>query len=235
MKKAKRLHDELYLKENRYENPKENFKFIIKILKKNINKNRNYKLLDVGCANGELIYNLDKNFKNLELSGCDIRNDLIRKAKENLNKKIKFYQRDISKNKLVIGKFDIIICAGTISCFDNINLILKNLMSNLKKDGQIYIFSNLNEYDFNVFTRYEDIKYKKGVMQTGWNVWSKTTIKKFFVQRNKKVKFYKFFSKKVRKQNKKDKIRTWTIKLNGKNYFTNGLTIIQNQYLVKIS
>ena len=34
MKKAKRLHDELYLKENRYENPKENFKFIIKILKK---------------------------------------------------------------------------------------------------------------------------------------------------------------------------------------------------------
>ena len=64
---------------------------------------------------------------------------------------------------------------------------------------------------------------------------AKLQLKNFFVQRNKKVKFYKFFSKKVRKQNKKDKIRTWTIKLNGKNYFTNGLTIIQNQYLVKIS
>ena len=234
MKKIKRLHDELYLKENRYENIKENFKFIIKILKKNINKNKKYKLLDVGCANGELIYNLHKNFKNLEISGCDIRQDLMDKAKKNMKEKVKFYKRDLSKKKFVVGKFDIIICAGTIACFEDLKLVLKNLTSNLKPKGQLYIFSNLNIYDINVFTKYEDINKKKGILQTGWNVWSVKAIKDHF-KNIKKVKFFKFTSKIGRKQNKKDLMRSWTIKLNNKNHYTNGLNMIQNQFLVKIS
>ena len=36
--KTKRLHDILYLKENRYKNPKENFKFVMKLIKQRINK-----------------------------------------------------------------------------------------------------------------------------------------------------------------------------------------------------
>lgn len=57
MKKAIRIHDKLYLKENRYKNTKESFKLLIKILKNKIKKFEKYTLLDVGCANGELIYN----------------------------------------------------------------------------------------------------------------------------------------------------------------------------------
>ncbi len=234
MNNGKRLHDSLYLKENRYDNIKENFKFIIKILKKNIKSNKKYKLLDVGCANGELIYNLHKNFTNLEISGCDIRQDLMDKAKKNLKKKVNFYKRDITKKKLIIAKFDIIICAGTIACADDLKLILKNLTSNLKPKGQLYIFSNLNVYDVNVFTRYEDIKNNKDILQSGWNIWSMKAIKDYFLNK-KKVEFFKFYSKNGRKQNKKDLMRSWTIKIDGKNFYTNGLTIIQNQFLVKIS
>ena len=38
MKKTLRLHDKFYLNENRYKNPKDSFKFILKVLEKDINK-----------------------------------------------------------------------------------------------------------------------------------------------------------------------------------------------------
>ena len=65
--KQARLHDEIYLKESRYDNPKDSFKFLIKILKKNIDPKKIYDVLDIGCANGELLFQLNKNFKNLKL------------------------------------------------------------------------------------------------------------------------------------------------------------------------
>ena len=91
--KTKRLHDILYLKENRYKNPKENFKFVMKLIKQRINKNKKYKLLDIGCANGELLWNLNRQFKNLDLYGLDIRYDLIQKAKKAC-KGIKFFRKN---------------------------------------------------------------------------------------------------------------------------------------------
>ena len=39
--KKKRLHDNIYLKSNRYKKPKESFKLLYKILKKKISKDKN--------------------------------------------------------------------------------------------------------------------------------------------------------------------------------------------------
>ena len=41
--------------------PKEIFTYLIKLLKKK-SKRRNISLIDIGCANGELLYHLGKNF-----------------------------------------------------------------------------------------------------------------------------------------------------------------------------
>ena len=57
--KFKRTHDKLYLKENRYDRPKEMFKFIFK--KSFIKKNANEVIGDFGCAAGEFLYFLNKN------------------------------------------------------------------------------------------------------------------------------------------------------------------------------
>ena len=59
-----RLHDKLYLKSNLYKKPKENFKFLQKILKKDYQKKK-YKVIDIGCANGELLYFLKNKTKTL--------------------------------------------------------------------------------------------------------------------------------------------------------------------------
>ncbi len=68
-----RIHDNLYLKEKRYKNPKESHKYLLKILSKLNLKKKNYKVLDIGCSNGELIYNLEKKFKYLKITGVDIK------------------------------------------------------------------------------------------------------------------------------------------------------------------
>ena len=97
MKNIARLHDKFYLQEDRYKKTKDSFKLLIKILKSKININKNYDVLDIGCANGELIYNLEKNFKNFKISGTDVRQDLLNKAKRKNLKKIDFFRSDISK------------------------------------------------------------------------------------------------------------------------------------------
>tara|TARA_B100000029_G_scaffold509528_1_gene598955 strand:- start:1794 stop:2495 length:702 start_codon:yes stop_codon:yes gene_type:complete len=229
--KTKRLHDKIYLKENKYNNPKESFKLLIKILKKRY-KNKNFKLLDVGCANGELLYNLKKNFKKAELTGIDINKLLLKKAKKNCGKNINFYKKNISKKNLKIGKFDVVIASGVVSIFDNPKLILRNLLINLKPKGEIYIFNSLNEHPFNIYIKYEDLFKNKNILQSGQNIFSIKFYKDFF--KNKRIEMIPFFIKKRIKKNRKDLIRSWTVKSKGKNIFTNALGFLQNQYWIRI-
>ena len=230
--KVLRLHDKFYINENRYKNTKESFKELIKILKKNINKKRQYEVIDIGCANGELLYNLNLKFKNFNLSGLDVRKDLLQKAKKNCSKKIVFFQHNI-KNKINSKKkYDLIICAGVLSIFDDLGKVLQNLKQILSKNGEIYLFGNFNTYPYNVSIKYKDLIKNKNIFQSGWNIWSITSIKKFFF--NYKIKIKSFNINKNIKPKKKDPIRSWTVNINKKKYFLNGLSVLQNQFWIRI-
>ena len=52
--KSKRLHDHIYLKENRYKKTKEMFKFIDRHAFKN--KKTEEEVCDIGCAAGEFLF-----------------------------------------------------------------------------------------------------------------------------------------------------------------------------------
>ena len=229
-----RIHDKIYLNENRYENPKESFKYLTEILKKRIIKKKNYEVLDIGCANGELIYHLQKNFMNFRLTGFDIRYDLLKKAKKKLSVKTSFKKVDINKkiqNKQK-KRYDIILASGLISIFDDLDNFKYNVKKLLKPGGKIFIFGLFNYFNYNVHVKYEDIKNYKNIKQSGWNTWSINYLKDKF--RSKKFKIYKFFINKNIKKKKIDPIRSWTIKINKKRYFTNALMIIQNQMWIEI-
>jgi SAM-dependent methyltransferase len=227
-----RLHDKIYLKENRYLKPKDSFKFLVKILKKQTTK-KEYSILDLGCSNGELIYQLEKHFKNFKITGYDIRQDLLNKAKKNLPKSVILKKINVNTKIKTIDKFDIIICSGVISIFDNLDKFHKNIKKLIKPNGKIYLFGNFNNYDYNIFVTYEDIKLHKNIRQTGWNIWSIKTIKEIF--KVKKIKQYPFFIKKNIKKKNNDLIRSWTIKIGGRRFFTNALMFIQNQMWIEIS
>ncbi len=232
MTKILRMHDSLYLRENRYKKPKDFVKHIDRTLKKNIKKNKNYKVLDVGCAAGELLYLLEQKHKNFELTGVDIRRDLLKKAKKHLSKKVSLKKVDITKKQQNVNKkFDIIICSGVIGIFDTLDNFSKNLKNLLNKKGMIFIGALINEYDYNIFIKYEDLNKEK-ILQSGWNIWSLKKIKSLF--KGKRFKIYRYFPKKNFKKIHKDPIRSWTIDVNKKKYFTNATMQIQNKLLLKI-
>lgn len=229
--KVKRLHDTFYLKEKRFKKPKLSFLELFKILEtrpKDL-------ILDVGCANGELLFNLDKKYKNCELFGFELLPSLIKIAKKNLPEHIKIYQVDINKKKFNFDKkFDIIIISGVISIFDNYEKPLKNLLKILKKNGKIFIFNHFNQFDIDVYIKYRTRSKNHNILQSGWNIHSINGLKIFFKKYNKKMKVYKFSPEKPFKGKINDPLRSWTFKnKNNENLITNGLSIIQDQYWLK--
>ena len=220
-------------KKNRYIKPKEIFTYLIKILKKEKLK-KNLSLVDIGCSNGELLYNLHKNFKNIIFTGIDVDRKLLKKAQENCSREIRFKRGDISKKINGIGKFDIIIMSGVLSIFNDGEKIMKNLFLLLKPKGKIFIFDSLNINSFNLYIKSEELKKNKK------SIWYKNMYcTKFFEiianKFNKKCDFYTFRLKTNLKKNKKNLRLGWTETLSGKKIVTNGLGIIQNQFWIKIS
>ena len=165
-----RLHDKIYLKSNRYKKPKETSKLLYKILKKKLSNNKNYKLLDVGCANGELLFFLHQKFSNIEFCGIDVRNDLIKLAKKKCSSDIYFKKLDYTQNQNFNKKFDIIICSGVISIFDDLDIFFKNIKRNMKKNSILFLFCNFNNYDFDLILTYKDLNSKNINYQSGWNI-----------------------------------------------------------------
>ena len=231
MKKI-RDHDKIYLKSDRYNKPKEAYKLLYRILKKRLSKTKNYELLDVGCANGELLFFLNKKFSNIKFYGVDIRNDLIKVARKKLPSDIYLKKFDYNQKKNLNKKFDIIICCGVIGIFDNLDFFFKNIKKNVKKNSILFLFCVFNEYDFDIIQSYKDLNSKITNYQTGWNIWSIKTIKKYM--KEKKIIKHPFEIKFDVKQNKKDLMRSWTIKINKRRYFTNALSTIQNQMWLEI-
>ena len=231
-KKNQHYKNEIYLSRNKYFRPKENFVMLIKLLEKE-KKNINFSLLDVGCANGELLYNIKKKFNESNLTGIDVDQSLLDKAKKMCPKDIKFLKNDISKNKINIGKFDYVICCGVLSIFKDGKKILKNLKSLLKPKGKIFIFDSLNKYCYNLHIVAENYRNKKPDLFYK-NVYSVQFIKKFFSEYKKKIDIIPFYLKTNLKRNKKNYIYNWTEYLSKKKIVTSALGLIQYQFWLKI-
>lgn len=224
--------NEIYMKRDKYLKPKENFSTLIKLIAKDKPKS-NFTLLDVGCANGELLFNIQKKFKNANLTGIDVDQKVLQKAKEFCPKNIIFKKKSAASSNYASRKFDYIICCGVLSIFRDGEKILKNLKKNLNKNGRIFIFDSFNKYFFNLDIFARDYKNKK-LRTFNKNVYSIQFINKFFKKNKMKTKFYPFYLQTSLKRNKKDLIYNWTEKVAGKKIVTSGLGILQYQYWIKI-
>ena len=207
MKRSKtlRLHDKIYLNENRYNTPKESFKFLVALIKKsNITRNKEFSIGDFGCANGELDFFLKKIYKNSEITGYDILKPLIEKAKRKI-KNIKFIHGSILNKKLCkINTHDISICMGVLSIFDSFERTFDNLLYWTKPKGKIYLHSFFNDYPFDVNIKYSSSdNWKNGqpkYWEIGYNIFSKKTISNF-LKKNKRIKNFKFHDFNIKKKN----------------------------------
>lgn len=230
IKKVSYMNDVYHKK--KYTKPKEIFKKLINFLKKE-DKKRELSLIDIGCANGELLFHLRRSFPYLKLTGADVDNKLLDKAKKVCPKNINFLKMNVLNIKKNTEKFDIIILSGVLSIFDNAEKVLKNLIKILKPKGKIYIFESLNVYSYNLHIKSETFKKNKKIV---WfkNMYSTDFIKKFASKNKKKCSLFPFQLKINLKKNYKNLQYGWTEILSKKKIVTSGLGLIHNQFWVKI-
>ena len=205
---------------------KEYFKKIEKIIP---NKNR-LELIDIACASGDFIYYLNKTKKNIVLSGLDYSPKLLKLAKKKINT-ARFFNRNL-KNKINLNKkFDFVTCLGTMTAFDDWKIPVKNLFKLCKKNGVIILYDPINIYNIDTILRYK--KDKKWL--SGFNLFSKETITKYFKKINQKCKI-KFieFTLKTNLKKEKNKMKAWTTKIDNKKRVMVGTSQILDFHIIKI-
>ena len=229
-KNSKRIHDDFYLSQKF--TIKESFKFLLEEIKTN-HKN-NFTLIDIGCATGVFLSYVNQELKNVSLSGADILDSLLTKAKENCPS-AKYYNIDIFdeasvKKNLNENKFDAVVLDGVHPIFDEALPWINNLINIVSDEGIIYIFGSFNEAEYDVITRVKSID--SDTWEKGWNRFSLKTIEKLFNEKKFDVKMKRFdIDIDINKTN--DPRRTYTHRLKDGSLITrNGLELISTPYLM---
>lgn len=213
---AIRTHDSIYLHEDRYETPKEYFKFIDTFfMKQIIDSPSPLSIMDVGCATGEFLYYMNAVHSDICCTGLDILPELLEKAKQRIPSS-SFLHGDISsRGTLPEKQYDAVFLLGVLGIFNNIDPVFENLIRLCKKGGKIYLFALINSDPVDVYIKAKrvDISIEHQNLEVGWNVFSIMTIKKILLSLapDARASFHDF-QLPVDIEKQADPFRTWTFR-----------------------
>lgn len=239
--KSKRTHDRaIYLKDDRYDKPKEIFKRLAQLVRESKRPLAGAKLCDMGCASGEFLYYLLSQFPECSYLGIDAVPELVEKARSKVPG-AEFQVGSVLDPKcLPAASQDVIFMQGVLSIFDEYQLILDNLLDWLKPGGSIFIFGAFNPHPADVYVRYRlsddpDPDHR----EPGWNLFSKASISKHLDQKARppEHRYLPFDMPFDLEPNPEDPIRSWTFFTGGgeKRLWTNGLSLLLNLEILEIT
>lgn len=127
-KHKSRTHDaEIYLSENRYDDPKEIFKVLSDKAASLATTAGEIFILDVGCAAGEFSYYLRKRYPDATITGLDVVPSLLKKARV-MVPDAHFIEADVHDRKAIGAKSqDVIFMCGVLSIFDRFEPVHREL------------------------------------------------------------------------------------------------------------
>lgn len=215
--------NDIYSKENRYDDPKESFKQIAAILNLR-NAAKGKKLIDIGCATGEFLYYLKTINNDLDLTGLEHSKDLIEVAKPFLEThKIKIQQGDA--NCLYAcpnNSFDFVTTIGVTSVFDDFRPSFSEMIRIAANKAICLNHMLVNEMDIDVIIKY--INPANGKLESGWNKFSIKSISEYLNSQPSVTRF-EFIKHEMPFDimQREDKMRSWTEYKDGKRILWNGL------------
>ena len=224
-----------YLSRDRYQDPKEDHKFILNEIKKRCVDGRNYSLCDLGCAHGDLLYLIKRNFPEWKLTGYDYTKEFIDYAKafEGLEG-VRLICEDLFK---INDKFDFVISDGVTQIFPDIEKTINQYLDICNSGGYVITTGRFNKYDIEVRMQYCDNSNDeaRGVWRQDWSFHSRKSIRNKFENKVKKLDFLDVTMDKDLPYNQNMPINQWTFRdSNGKNIITNGTNFILNKTLLMI-
>lgn len=235
--KVQRTHDAFYLDENRYNEPKEMFKFIAANAFDQNEKSSSLSVCDFGCAAGEFLFYLRSVLPKASLEGVDVMPSLLEKA-------AKFVPSAKLREGSVLdgdckaeSQYDKSFLIGVHSIFDEFETCFGNLVKWTKPGGSVYIVGMFNPLPVDVLIKYKESKnYENDVYESGWNIFSQQSVSGF-LGKNKKVKSssFKKFEITIDLPRQEDPLRSWTLRdYRDSRWIINGLCILQPHYLLEI-
>ncbi|MGV8163067.1 MAG: class I SAM-dependent methyltransferase [Candidatus Nanoarchaeia archaeon] len=103
---------------------------------------KNLKVLDAGCGNGDFLEFVHKQKPNWALYGFDISKGMIQEAKKETNKKIKYSVATVQKIPFKDETFDVVIAKHMLYHAEDIQKAIKEMHRVLKKEGVLIITLN---------------------------------------------------------------------------------------------
>lgn len=236
---TRRTHDkEVYLNEDRYENPKEIFKTVHRYAKSGKSLRPGAIVGDFGCAAGEFLYYLRSQEPAARYCGYDVVPELLAKARE------KVYGCDFKEGSVLDqallsgGSLDVAFMVGVHEIFDDFVPAVSNLLYWTRPGGSIYLFGGFNPYPVDVYVKYHAVADPEpDHREPGWNQFSKASFSRYLDHRlgpgrHRFIPFQLPFDLSPRAD---DPVRTWTfLDGQGRRLIRNGLSLLINLELLEI-
>jgi SAM-dependent methyltransferase len=236
---VERTHDkEIYLQENRYRNPKECFKRLADLIRASGLLRPGVVMADFGCATGELLYYLARQFPAARLCGFDIVPEFIESACAAVPD-TEFKTGSVLEARTVAEQtFDVTLLVGVHSIFDEIETCLSNLIRWTRPGGRVYVFGQFNPNPIDVWVKYRRCDdSRKEHLEPGWNIFSTATVREFLAAQPRVTKFqiHPFEMPFDLPPHPDDPVRTYTMTLeSGRRILVNGLMLISHQCFLEI-
>lgn len=223
-----------YISEGWSREPKETFKALISLLKRE-GVERLPSILDVGCATGELLGYLTSVWSEGRRVGVDVTEDLLQEGRR-LLPRVEFMKASaLALPQTLHAQFDLVTSIGCMSIFDEVEIerYWDNLLSATRPGGLFIVLSPLNEFGVDAIIHHRKRgETGPGAWEKGWNIFSQKTIDEILKGRGIQARFERFeipFDLRPRA----DPIRTWTMRTEQRErQLTNGLKLLIDHYFI---
>lgn len=139
--------------QNQYVNqPRESDKvFLQKLAEVTRTRKTPFRLLDVGCSNGNLLLHVKNNFPHLELSGIDLNVDIIKRCRKSRSLGgIRFFEGSgLELSKYFKQEFDLVIANAMVQHLsqNEFKIAVEEFAHVLKPAGQFWAFDGFHPFD----------------------------------------------------------------------------------------
>jgi len=235
----RRIHDkDIYLKEDRYERPKEVFKKVADLVLESGVLKEGSIVCDIGCATGEFLHYLSRLFPKAKYYGYDVAPEFLEKAKQ-MVPNVTFLKGSVLDRELLQpASSDVTFLLGVSAMFDDFKPCFLNVMHWTRPGGRLYILSIFNPYPIDVWVTYRRTDSSDpNLRELGWNMVSIVSVSRWLdaTLGPGKYTFIPWVMPFDLPPHPDDLVRTWTfLDDQGQRLFTNGLSIIPHFYILEI-
>lgn len=222
-----------YLSQDRYSNPKEDFKTIGNKLAEIYAADSEIDVLDIGCANGELLYYLRQQFPRWSLTGYDRNQEFLETGKNFPGlKDVNLLQADYQE---IEGSYDLVLATCFLPLFPKFETPLEKLLSLCHKGGYLLATGLFNPYDIDVRVQYLDHTALDNEWITDSSRYSQRRIREWLGTDVESVEFVDCAYDLDMQPNPENPARVWTFRdAEGNSILINGAWQIANQTLMII-